>query len=68
MAKKQIIDLKNMNLFFEDRKQQVKLITFKVSTMRLDVQIYENDILVKEQEMAFAHLPKKLKSKLNPLY
>ncbi len=68
MAKKSIIDLKKMNLSFEDRNQTIKLITFKTSNMSLDIEIYENDEFIKKSNMVFAHLPKKLKAKLNPFF
>lgn len=67
MAKKAIIDLKNMNLSFEDRNQTIKLITFKTTNMTLDIEVYENGNFIKKSNMVFAQIPKKLKAKLNPL-
>lgn len=65
--KKSIIDLKSMNLSYEDRNQTIKLINFKPAIQRLDVEIYENEKLIKKDIVAFAHIPKKIKAKLNPL-
>ncbi|WP_417814557.1 hypothetical protein [Thalassospira alkalitolerans] len=67
-SKKAIIDLKKMNLSFEERNNQIKLLSFKTSTMTIDVEIYEKGQLLKKDTIVFAHLPKKLKAKLNPLF
>jgi hypothetical protein len=67
-SKKTTIDLSNMNLNFEERNQTIKLLTFKTNTMSLDIAIYENEKFIKNSTMVFAHLPKKLKAKLNPLF
>jgi hypothetical protein len=53
---------------FEDRGETIKLITFKTSSMSLDIEIYEKDKFIKKSNMVYAHLPKKLKAKLNPLF
>ncbi|BAK73346.1 MAG: malate dehydrogenase [Arcobacter sp.] len=67
MAKsKKIIDLSKENLSFEDRNQTIKLLNFKIESMSLDIAIYEKDKFIKNSTMVFAHLPKKLKAKLNP--
>ena len=70
MAKKKqaLIDLKNMNLSFEEKGQQVKLINFKTQTLTLDTQIYENEELIAKRTMVYAHLPKKLKVQLNKFF
>jgi hypothetical protein len=67
-SKKTTIDLSNMNLNFEERNQTIKLLTFKTNTMSLDIAIYENEKFIKNSTMVFAHLPKRLKAKLNPLF
>lgn len=67
MAKKSIIDLSKMNLFYEDRNQIVKLQSLKRSSMNIEVAIYEKDKFIKNSTVAFAHIPKKIKVKLNPL-
>ncbi|MDK2041445.1 malate dehydrogenase [Aliarcobacter butzleri] len=67
MAKSKIIvDLSKENLFFEEKNQTIKLLNFKLDNMSLDIAIYEKDKLIKNSSMVFAHLPKKLKAKLNP--
>lgn len=63
---KKIIDLMNENLMFEEREQTIKLLKFNKSTMSLDIAIFENGEFIKNSKMVFAHLPKKLKAKLNP--
>ncbi len=64
--KKVTIDLSKENLFFEERNQTIKLLSFKTQTMSLDIAIYEKDKFIKNSTMVFAHLPKKLKARLNP--
>ena len=67
MAKsKKSIDLSKDNLSFEDRNQTIKLLTFKIDNMTLDISIFEKEKFIKNSTMVFAHLPKKLKTKLNP--
>jgi hypothetical protein len=64
--KNSIIDLSKENLSFEERNQTIKLLTFRTQTMSLDIAIYEKDKFIKNSTMVFAHLPKKLKARLNP--
>jgi hypothetical protein len=64
--KKSTIDLSKENLSFEERNQTIKLLNFIVNTMSLDIAIYEKEKFIKNSTMVFAHLPKKLKAKLNP--
>ncbi len=67
MAKsKKSIDLSKDNLSFEDRNQTIKLLTFKIDNMTLDISIFEKGKFIKNSTMVFAHLPKKLKARLNP--
>jgi|OM-RGC.v1.034572301 hypothetical protein len=61
-----IVDLSKENLFFEEKNQTIKLLNFRLDNMSLDIAIYEKDKLIKNSSMVFAHLPKKLKAKLNP--
>jgi hypothetical protein len=69
MSKKKIIDLSKMNLsYIDDRNQIIKLLTFKVTNMSLDIAIYEKEVFTKNSSMVFAHLPKKLKAKLNSFF
>ncbi|MDD3054921.1 MAG: malate dehydrogenase [Aliarcobacter sp.] len=67
MAKnKKSIDLSKDNLSFEERNQTIKLLTFKIDNMTLNISIFEKEKFIKNSTMVFAHLPKKLKTKLNP--
>lgn len=70
MAKKKqaLIDLKKMNLSFEEKNQIIKLINFKTQALTLDTEIYENDVFIAKRTMVYAHLPKKLKSQLNKFF
>ena len=64
--KKSTIDLSKENLTFEERNQTIKLLNLKTDTMSLDIAIFEKDKFIKNSTMVFAHLPKKLKARLNP--
>ncbi|MDZ7819659.1 MAG: malate dehydrogenase [Aliarcobacter sp.] len=64
--KKTIIDLSKENLTFEERNQTIKLLNFRTDSMSLDIAIFEKEKFIKNSTMVFAHLPKKLKAKLNP--
>lgn len=67
MAKiKKTIDLNKENLFFEQRNQTIKILNFKTDSMSLDIAIFENNTFIKNSTIVFAHLPKKIKAKLNP--
>lgn len=70
MAKKKqaLVDLRKMNLSFEEKNQIIKLINLKTKTLTLDTEIYENDQFIAKREMVYAHLPKKLKAKLNSFF
>ena len=65
-SKKLVIDLSKENLSFEERNQTIKLLNFRTDTMSLDIAIFEKEKFIKNSTMVFAHLPKKLKAKLNP--
>lgn len=67
MAKKPTIDLKTKKITYKDKNQTIKLLTFKKSNMTLDIAIYENGEYVKDGTIAFAHLPKSIKSIIKPL-
>lgn len=70
MAKKKsaLVDLKKMNLSYEEKGQIIKLINFKTQTLTLDTEIYENDTFISKRSMVYAHLPKKLKATLNKFF
>jgi len=70
MAKKKpaLVDLKKMNLFFEEKGQIIKLINFKTQTLSIDTEIYESETFIAKRSMVYAHLPKKLKVQLNKFF
>lgn len=70
MAKKKpaLVDLKNMNLFYEEKGQIIKLINFKTQTLSIDTEIYENETFIAKRSMVYAQLPKKLKIQLNKFF
>lgn len=68
MAKKQQnIDLKNKDITYIERGITHKVIYLKASTMTVDIQCYENGEYTKSIVLPFAHVPKKIKSLINPL-
>lgn len=70
MAKKKpaLVDLKKMNLSYEEKGQVIKLINFKTQILTLDTEIYENKTLISKRSMVYAQLPKKLKAELNKFF
>ena len=70
MAKKKptLVDLKKMNLSFEEKGQIIKLINFKTQILSLDTEIFENETFIAKRTMVYAHLPKKLKVELNKFF
>lgn len=67
MAKsKAIVDLKDKNLSFLQKDETIKLLNFNPNSMSLDISIFKDETFIKNSKMVFAHLPKKLKEKLNP--
>lgn len=67
MAKKPLIDLRAKNIFYTDKDQTIKLKYFKKSNMTLEVAVFENEKHIRDSVIAFAHLPKSVKSIIKPL-
>ncbi|QDF29124.1 hypothetical protein [Halarcobacter anaerophilus] len=67
MVKKPNIDLRSKNIAYEDGKYIIKLLTFKKSNMTLDIAVFEKEKFIKNSNIVFAHLPKKIKSLIKPL-
>lgn len=67
MVKKPNIDLRSKNIAYEDGKYTIKLLTFKKSNMTLDIAVFEKKKFIKNSNIVFAHLPKKIKSLIKPL-
>ncbi|RXJ93476.1 malate dehydrogenase [Malaciobacter molluscorum] len=67
MAKKRIIDLSKQNLSYEEKNQIIKILNLNQQSMNLEVSIFQNNEFIKKTTIAFAHIPKKLKAKINPL-
>lgn len=67
MAKKPLIDLKSKNISYEENNQTYKLLLFKKTNMTLEVAISEGGKFIQNRTIAFAHLPKNIKSIIKPL-
>lgn len=68
MAKKrQNLDLKNKNIKYDENGVTHEVIYLKASSMTVDVKCYEKGEYTKTITLPFAHLPKKIKSLINPL-
>ena len=65
--KKPLIDLTNKSIEYEQNNQIIKLKTFNKKNMTVDVSIWENGRFVNNNIIAFAHLPKSIKSLIKPL-
>lgn len=68
MAKKrQNLDLKNRNITYIENGITHEVIYLKAATMTVDIKCYENGNYTKTITLPFAHIPKKIKSLINPL-
>lgn len=68
MAKKrQNLDLKNKNITYIEKGITHEVIYLKASSMTVDIKCYENGNYTKTITLPFAHVPKKIKSLINPL-
>lgn len=61
-----IINLKNKNICFTKETKEYKILTFRKDKMSVELEVRENGILQKNEQLVFAHLPKKIKALLNP--
>ncbi len=67
MAKKPQIDLRLKNITYKNKNQTIKLLSFKKSNMILEISIFDDGEYLKDSTIAFAHLPKSIKSLIKPL-
>ncbi len=66
MAKEKIVDLRDSNFEFTLKDETIKLLSFNKEKMNIEIAIFKKNIFIKNSSMVFAHLPKNLKTKLNP--
>lgn len=66
MSKKNI-ELKRQNISYEQDGVKYHLISLKASNMTVSIDCYEKGTFSKNISLPFAHLPKKIKSLINPL-
>ena len=64
MKTSKIIKLNNET--YEQDGLKYELISFNTAKMTLEAKVYEKEKFIKNLTVAFAHIPKKLKAKLNP--
>ena len=64
--KKPTIELSDKKISFTRDGTTYRLIRFYQKEMTLDTMVYEGDIKLGQQKIAFAHLPKDLKKELHP--
>jgi hypothetical protein len=68
MAKKKSnIHLESKNITYVQDDTTYKVIALKTSSMTVQLQCFKNDVFIKNTTLPFAHLPKKIKSLVNPL-
>lgn len=65
--KKQNMDLKNKNISYTQDNTTFKVVYLNASNMTVDVECFKNNVLSEKITLPFAHLPKKIKSLINPL-
>ncbi|HJE02797.1 MAG TPA: malate dehydrogenase [Aliarcobacter thereius] len=61
-----MINLKDNNISYILNNETIKLLNFNPNSMILEVAIFNKDTFIRNSKVPFAHLPKKLKAKLNP--
>jgi len=67
MAKtKKSVELSDKNITFNILKVSYKVIRYYPTSMELDVMVYEDDVKIGMQKIAFAHLPKEIKKIIKP--
>lgn len=64
--KKQNIDLKNLNITYNQNNSFYELLFFKPSTMTLHLRVTENSQAKEIINFPFAHLPKEIKKRVKP--
>ncbi len=61
-----IINLKNKNICFTKETKEYKILIFRKDKMSVELEVKEKGVFLKNEQMVFAHLPKKIKALLNP--
>ena len=64
--KKSTINLSDKNIIFQDREQQVQVLSLNLNSMDVEVIVMEDE-KKKVKKMPFAHLPKEIKKVVRPL-
>ena len=65
--KKKIVDLKSLNINYEQNNLTYKLIYLKTASMTVEVGSYKGDKFIENITIPFAHLAKSIKQKINPV-
>jgi len=64
--KKKSVELSEQKITFNILKVSYKIIRYYPTSMELDVMVYEEDVKIGMQKIAFAHLPKEIKKIIKP--
>jgi len=64
--KKQNIDLKNLNIRYEQDNSFYEILFFKPSTMTLHLRVTQKGEKKEIKDFPFAHLPKEIKKRIKP--
>jgi len=64
--KKKSIELSDKKITFNILKVSYKVIRYYPSSLELDVMVYEDDVNLGMQKIAFAHIPKEIKKIIKP--
>jgi hypothetical protein len=65
--KQKIIDLKPKKLEFTLNENTYKLLLFRVQEQNIEVATYQEGKFIRNEIIAFAHIPKYLKKEVRPL-
>jgi len=64
--KKKSVELSDQKITFNILKVSYKVIRYYPTSMELDVMVYEDDVKIGMQKIAFAHVPKEIKRIIKP--
>jgi len=65
--KKKIIDVKSMNIKYEEKNLTLQVLFLNTQKMTVDLNVYDKDTFIESKTIPFAHLPKNIKKLVKPV-
>jgi len=65
--KKKFIDVKSMNIKYEERNLTLQVLFLNTQSMTVDLNVYDKDTFIENKTIPFAHLPKNIKKLVKPV-